>query len=81
MKQFLSKLTSRKFIAAVLGIAMGGAMIFGIDLNVAGQVAGAIMAAASAVSYILVEGRIDAESVKNAAEKIQGAIDVTRGEK
>jgi hypothetical protein len=36
---------------------------------------------ASAVSYILVEGRIDAESVKNAAEKIQEAIDVTRGEK
>jgi hypothetical protein len=60
---------------------MGGAMIFGIDLNVAGQIAGAIMAVASAVSYILVEGRIDAESVKNAAEKIQEAIDVTRGEK
>ena len=81
MKQFLNKLKSRKFIAAILGIAMGGAMIFGIDLNVAGQVAGAIMAVASAVSYIFVEGRIDAESVKNAAEKIQEANDAIRGTK
>ena len=81
MKQFIGKLKSRKFIAAILGIAMGGAMIFGVDLNVAGQVAGAIMATFSAVSYIFTEGKIDAERIKNAAVLIQEGVNAVRGEK
>ena len=75
MKKFIDKITSRKFIAAACGIAIGIAMLFGVDESVIGAVAGAITATASVVSYIIAEGKIDAERVKTAAEKIQEAKD------
>lgn len=58
------KLTSRKFWACVAGVVSGLAMVFGLDENVISSVAGAVMSAASIVTYILMEGKIDAESAK-----------------
>lgn len=57
---FLKKLTSRKFLAALAGVATGLAMVFGVDEGAISMVAGAVTTAASVVSYILSEGMVDA---------------------
>ena len=69
------KLSSRKLWAAAAGIVTGLAMVFGLDESTIRTVAGAVVAAASFVSYIMAEGMVDAESVKQAAESVQGAVE------
>ena len=61
------KLSSRKLWAAVAGVVTGLAMVFGLDEGTISNVAGAVVSMASIVSYIISEGKIDAESVKGAA--------------
>ena len=65
------KLSSRKLWAAAAGIVAGLAMVFGLDENTISTVAGAVVSVASVVAYILAEGKVDAEGVKNAAEGVQ----------
>lgn len=64
MKDFLNKCKSRKFILAVVGIAAGIAMAFGVDGNdiiaVIGKVSGIISATSIALGYISGESKIDA---------------------
>ena len=62
------KLSSRKFWAAAVGIITGLSMIFGLDENTISTVAGAVVSAASVVAYIMAEGKVDAEGVKNGSE-------------
>ena len=50
MQNFLKKLTSRKFLAALAGVATGLAMVFGVDETTISTVAGAVMMVASVVS-------------------------------
>lgn len=69
----MQKFTSRKFLAAIAGIITGLAMVFGLDADVISTVSGAVVAVASVVTYITTEGKIDAEGVANAAEKIDDA--------
>ena len=69
------KLTSRKFICAVVGVIIGMGMVFGLDQNTIQSVAGAVVSLCSVVTYIITEGRIDAASVAQAATDIQTAID------
>lgn len=69
------KLCSRKFLAAVAGIVTGLAMVFGLDENTISTVAGAVVSVASVVAYIIAEGKVDAESVKNAVENVQDAAE------
>ncbi len=64
MQTFLKKLTSRKFLAAIAGVATGLAMVFGVDENTISTVAGAVTTVASVVSYILSEGMVDAAAVE-----------------
>lgn len=73
------KLSSRKLWAAVTGIVAGLAMVFGLDENTISTVAGAVVSVASVVAYIMAEGKVDAESVKNAVEGVQGAVDTVSG--
>ena len=75
MKQFLIKLTSRKFLAAVAGFISGLCRVFGLDEGVMTSVSGAVLSGASLVSYIISEGRIDAQRVAEAAKKLQDAVD------
>ena len=75
MKSFYEKITSRKFLAALAGLITGLAMVFGLEESVMTTVSGAVVAVASLITYIVTEGRIDAEAVGNAAEKVQDAID------
>lgn len=69
------KLSSRKLWAAAAGIAAGLAMAFGLDEGTVSNMAGAVVSVASVVAYIITEGRVDAESVKQAAENIQQAVE------
>lgn len=64
MKTLLKKLTSRKFLAALAGIASGLVMVFGLDEGAVNTAAGAVTTMASVISYILAEGRIDAAVTK-----------------
>lgn len=67
------KLSSRKLWAAVAGIVTGLAIVFGLDEGAISNVAGAVVSMASVLAYIITEGRVDAESVKKAAEDVQAA--------
>ena len=78
MKNFLSKLSSRKFLTCVAGVVMGACMVFGIDEGAVNTIAGAITAVSSIVMYIYAEGKIDAEAVdkiKDTADKVEDAFD------
>ena len=55
------KLTSRKFWVAIVGLVSGLLLAFKIDSETVETVSGIIMAAASAVAYIIGEGLVDAE--------------------
>ena len=60
------KLSSRKLWAAIAGVVTGLAMVFKLDESTISSVAGAVVSVASVVSYIITEGKVDAESVKKA---------------
>lgn len=79
MKTILMKLSSRKLWMAIAGVATGIAMAFGAETTEIGSVAGAVTALVSAVTYIVVEGKVDAESVKNAIIEIQEGIETIEG--
>ena len=70
------KLSSRKLWTALIGIAMGLAMVFGLDPTAVNTISGAVVSLVSAVAYIYTEGRIDAASAVQAAKDVQFAIDV-----
>lgn len=73
------KLSSRKFLTAAAGLAAGLAMVFGLDQGTISNVAGAVVSMASVVAYIMAEGKVDAESVKNAVEDVQTAVEAVSG--
>ena len=80
MSNWKKKLSSRKLWAAVVGVVSGLAMAFGLDENIITSVAGAVMSLASIITYIITEGKIDAESVKQAVEDVQDAVEAVTGE-
>lgn len=78
MSNMVRKLSSRKLWAAVAGVMTGLAMVFGLDENVISTVAGAVVSVMSVMTYIITEGKVDAESVKNAIEDIKEGIEVVK---
>ena len=74
MENLIRKLSSRKLWAAVAGVVTGLSLVFGLDGDVITAVSGAVVSLASVITYIITEGKIDAEAVKNAVEDIQEAI-------
>lgn len=79
MNKIIQKLTSRKLWMALAGVATGVAMALGANTTEIGTVAGAVTVLVSAVTYIIVEGKVDAEGVKNVIIGIQEAVDVLEG--
>ena len=79
MSTILRKLASRKLWLALAGVAVGVATILGVDASEITTVAGAVTALVSVVTYIIMEGKIDAEGVKNAIVKIQNGVEVIEG--
>ena len=79
MSEILRKLSSRKLWMALAGIATGVAMALGAESAEISTVAGAVTAIVSVVTYIITEGKIDAEGVKSAIIEIQDGIEVMEG--
>lgn len=75
MNEILRKLSSRKLWTALAGLVAGLAMAFGLDQEVVASCAGAVVSVVSVVTYIVTEGRIDANGVKVAIEQSQEAIE------
>ena len=73
MNDILKKLTSRKFLLAVVGMVSGIALAFGVEGSEINQivqaVAGILTAAGSAIAYINAEAKIDAAAAKGGEEK------------
>lgn len=68
MNDIIRKLTSRKFLLALVGVVSGLALAFGVEgseiVEVVSTVGGIITAAASAITYINAEAKVDAAAVK-----------------
>ena len=79
MRDIIQKLSSRKLWMAIAGVATGVAMALGADTSEIGTITGAVTVLISAVTYIIVEGKVDAEGVKNVIIGIQDAVDVLEG--
>lgn len=79
MSNVIRKLTSRKLWLAIAGVTTGIAMILGVNGSDITSVAGAVTALASVITYIITEGKIDAESVKTAVENTQSAVETLEG--
>lgn len=60
MQTLLRKLSSRKLWVALVGVVVGLAAAFGIEGGEYTEIAGIVTAAASVVSYVIGESRVDA---------------------
>ena len=64
MNDILRKLSSRKFILALIGMAIGAGMALGVDGNeivdMVTLISGVLTALGSAVTYIKAEAKVDA---------------------
>jgi phage shock protein PspC (stress-responsive transcriptional regulator) len=64
MSEFIRKLTSRKFLLALVGVVSGLAMAFGVEgseiTEVVSTVAGIVTALGSIVAYNVAEAKVDA---------------------
>ena len=64
MNELIRKLTSRKFLLALVGVVSGIAMAFGVDgseiTQTVGTIGGVLTALGSAIAYINAEAKVDA---------------------
>ena len=64
MSDLMRKLTSRKFIMALLGVVIGLAAALGVEgseiVELVGMIGGVVAAVGSAVTYIKAEAKVDA---------------------
>ena len=72
--KFLEKLKSRKFLAALAGAAVGVAILLGADGTDIKAIAGAVVSVSSLVTYILVEGKVDAAALGKTVKDITDAV-------
>lgn len=66
----------KKILTAILGVLSGLAISFGLDQSEVNTIAGALVSIVSVAGYLIAEGKIDVERIKNAAEDVNAAIDV-----
>lgn len=64
MIDWKSKLTSRKFWMAVIGLVSGILLAFRVNSETVETVSGVIMSGASVIAYIIGEGMIDAAAAR-----------------
>lgn len=75
MSDFIRKIASRKLWLAIAGVTTGIALILGVDGSSITDVSGALVSLASAITYIITEGKIDAERVKSSVINVVNAIE------
>lgn len=66
----------KKILTAIIGVLSGLAIIFGVDQNEVSTISGALVSIVSVAGYLIAEGKIDVERIKNAAADVNAAIDV-----
>lgn len=66
----------KKIITMILGVISGLAIVFGLDQGEISTIAGAVVSVISVGGYLIAEGKIDVERIKNAAEAVNDAVDV-----
>ena len=59
---WIRKITSRKFWAAVISVVLCICVIFGVDEITQEQISALLMAIATLISYIFAEGFVDAKN-------------------
>ena len=68
MSEIIKKLTSRKFLLALVGVVSGLALAMGVEgseiENIVGTVGGIVTAVSSILVYINGEAKVDAAAVK-----------------
>ncbi len=64
-----AKLTSRKFWAAVVGFITALLIAFGVSDMQIEQIVAVVMASATLIAYIIGEGLVDTERLKNKEDK------------
>lgn len=69
------KLSSRKLWVAVIGIATGIVMYFGSSTEEITKVSGAVVSVISTVFYIIAEGKVDVERLRNSIKSLEDAED------
>jgi len=75
MRSLTEKFTSRKFLACVAGVVIGLCTVFGLEQSTVSTVSGAVVSLASLVTYIIAEGKIDAEALRRATDAVQCIAD------
>ena len=75
-KSFWEKIKSRKLWLAILNAAAGIAIALGADNNIVQIALGVGLALLSAVSYIVVEGKVDAAAVDLSADAVKKILDL-----
>ena len=75
-KSFWEKFKSRKLWLAILNAAAGIAIALGADNNIVQIALGAGLALLSAVSYIVVEGKVDAAAVDLSSDAVKKILDL-----
>ncbi len=72
--QIIKKLTSRKFIVAVISIISGICLLLGADCDTVSVISGGAMIILPSVAYCIAEGKIDAENVKAISSAIKDTV-------
>lgn len=80
MKILMSKLSSRKFWMALIGVVIGIMIAEGEDVSVIQTVAGGVASTLSVLSYILMEGGIDIVRAKSTESGSQQPVKETKEE-
>lgn len=73
MTNFLSG--KKKILTMILGVVSGLLIAFGLEPSEVNVIAGAVVAVVSAASYLFVEGKIDVERIKHAADAVNDVIE------
>ena len=75
-KSFWEKIKSRKLWLAILNAAAGIAIALGADNNIVQIAIGAGLALLSVVSYIVVEGKVDAAAVDLSSDAVKKILEL-----
>lgn len=73
---FFKKISSRKFLAMIVGVFTGIATVFSLDQTVVNTVSGTVISLVSVITYIVTEGKIDASALGEAADEVKDAMEV-----
>jgi hypothetical protein len=74
LKEMIKHMTSRKFIAMLLGVALGCGIVFGVDGEELSTILGAVTSLVSLLCYIFTEGSIDKAALSDQKEPEENGL-------